>query len=96
MRICLVASLAVVLLVVGALLPLVMPWRCPVNRAASEQIEEGMSQAEVYAILGGPPGDYRTRPPRPFVGPVSVDRRLCGRGMKGLSSFAMMQTLRAR
>jgi hypothetical protein len=61
MRKWLVGCVAVVLVLVGALLPLAMPRRCPVTRAASEQIEKGMTQAEVHAILGGPPGDYRTR-----------------------------------
>src|SRR5262249_59789044 len=60
-----VAFLALALLLFGTSLPLVVPRHCPVNRAACERIKEGMTQAEVYAILGGPPGDYRTRPPRP-------------------------------
>jgi hypothetical protein len=57
-----VAFLALALLLVGTLLPLVVPRRCPVNRAAFERMEVGMTQAEVLAILGGPPGDYLTRP----------------------------------
>jgi hypothetical protein len=32
------------------------------TRAAYDRIEVGMSQAEVEAILGGPPGDFRTGP----------------------------------
>jgi hypothetical protein len=54
-------SLAAALLLLGALPPLAMPWRCPVNRAAYDRIEVGMTPAQVQAILGGPPGDYRTR-----------------------------------
>jgi hypothetical protein len=57
-----VAILALALLLVGTLLPLVVPRHCPVNRAAFERVKEGMTQAEVEEILGGPPGDYRTRP----------------------------------
>jgi hypothetical protein len=58
------ALLAVTLLLIGAVLPLVLPRHCPVTRAAFERIEKGKTQEEVYAILGGPPGDYRTRPRR--------------------------------
>jgi hypothetical protein len=63
MRKALIGLLAAALVLFGALLPLVLPRHCPVNRAACERIEKGMTQAEVYAILGGPPGDYRTTPP---------------------------------
>jgi hypothetical protein len=65
MRKLLIGLLASALLLFGAVLPLVLPWHCPVNRAACERIEEGMTQEEVYAILGGPPGNYRTQPPAP-------------------------------
>jgi hypothetical protein len=54
--------LAVVLVLGGALFALLRPWPCPVNRAACERVEQGMSRAEVEKILGGPAGDYRTRP----------------------------------
>jgi hypothetical protein len=57
----LLALLAILLVLFGVLLPLVMPRSCRINRAAAERIKEGMTQAEVHAILG-PPGDYRTRP----------------------------------
>jgi hypothetical protein len=62
MRKWVVVFLAVALLLVGVLQPLVMPRHCPVNRVAFERIEVGMTEAEVHALLGGPPGDYRTRP----------------------------------
>jgi len=32
-------------------------------RATFEQVREGMTYAEVCAMVGGPTGDYRTRPP---------------------------------
>jgi hypothetical protein len=39
-------------------------WLAPaphrINRAGFEQIREGLTQAEVEAILGVPPGDYST------------------------------------
>ncbi len=60
MRKYLLAGLAVALLLGGVLFALLRPWHCPVNRAAFERIEEGMTKAEVEKILGGPPGDYRT------------------------------------
>ena len=45
-------------------------WRAvrphPVNRANSERIREGMTCAEVEAILRGPPGDYTTSDCVPF------------------------------
>jgi hypothetical protein len=65
MRKFLVGFLAVSLVLVGAFVALVGPRHCPVNRAACERIKEGMTQAEVEAILGGPSGDYRTRPYAP-------------------------------
>jgi len=65
MRKWVVAVFAFALLLLGALMPLVMPRRCPVNRAAFGRIEAGMTQAEVHATLGIPPGDYRTRPHAP-------------------------------
>jgi hypothetical protein len=62
MRKLLIGVLAVGLVLAGALFALVMPRHCPVNRAACGRIKEGMTRAEVEKILGGPPGDYRTRP----------------------------------
>jgi hypothetical protein len=32
-----------------------------IDQEHCDRIEDGMSQAEVEAILGGPPGDFRTR-----------------------------------
>ena len=66
------AALAFALALLGASLPLALPWRCPVTRAASERIKEGMTLAQVEEILGGPPGDYRTRPPAPRGGILGV------------------------
>jgi hypothetical protein len=60
-----VAFLALALLLVGTVLPLVMPWHCRVNRATFERLKVGMTRAQVEAILGGPPGDYQTRPSVP-------------------------------
>jgi hypothetical protein len=65
MRTELVGLLAIALVLCGAFLALVGPRHCPVNRAAFERIKHRMTQAEVHAILGGPPGDYRARPPAP-------------------------------
>jgi hypothetical protein len=62
MRKLLIALLAVALVLCGASLALVAPRHCSVNRAACDRIKEGMTRAEVEQILGGPPGDYRTRP----------------------------------
>jgi hypothetical protein len=62
MRKTLVAGVAVVLVLAGGLIALLGPRHCPVNRAAFERIEKGMTRAEVRAIMGVPPGDYRTRP----------------------------------
>jgi hypothetical protein len=58
----LLGLLAVALVLLGAMLPLVLPRHCPVNRAACERIKVGMTRTEVEAILVGPPGDYRTLP----------------------------------
>jgi hypothetical protein len=57
-----IGLLAVVLVLFGALFALLRPWHCPVNGAAAARIEKSMKQAEVQEILGGPPGDYTTRP----------------------------------
>jgi hypothetical protein len=62
MRKPLLAGLAVLLVLVGILVPLVMPRPSRVTRANYERIEMGMTQAQVEEILGGPPGDYSTVP----------------------------------
>jgi hypothetical protein len=59
------AALAIALLLVGVIFPLLFPRPSKVTRAAYERIEKGMSREEVEAILGGPPGDYTTRPTLP-------------------------------
>jgi hypothetical protein len=65
MRMTLIACVSVVLVIAGGLVALLGPRHCPVNREAFERIESGMTQGEVHAILGLPPGDYRTRPHGP-------------------------------
>jgi hypothetical protein len=62
MRMLRIGLLAIGLVLFGALVALLRPWRCPVNGAAAGQIDKGMTQAEVEEVLGGPPGDYTTRP----------------------------------
>jgi hypothetical protein len=62
MRKYLLAGLAVALLLGGALFALLRPWHCPVTHSTFAWIKEDMTRAEVETILGGPPGDYRTRP----------------------------------
>jgi hypothetical protein len=61
-RLGILTGAGLVLVLGGALLPIVLPRPSPVTRAAFERIERGMTRAEVEDILGGPPGDYRTRP----------------------------------
>jgi hypothetical protein len=68
----LVGLLAGGLVLAGILVSLAMPRHCPVNPAAYERIEKGMTKAEVEAILGGPPGDYRTRPGRETYLPLPI------------------------
>src|SRR5947209_2486329 len=63
MRKLLIGVLAGALVMAGVLVALVGPWPCRVTQRNCDRIREGMTQAEVHAILGGPPGDYRTRPP---------------------------------
>jgi hypothetical protein len=74
MRKLLIGLLAVGLVLFGAVFALLRPRPCPVNRAAYERIEEGMTLADVEAILGGPPGDYQTRPSvhYPHIGALEV------------------------
>jgi hypothetical protein len=67
MRKWVVAILALALLLLGTMLPLVVPRHCPFNRAACERIKEGMTRAQVEEILTVPAGDYRTGPVEPYV-----------------------------
>jgi hypothetical protein len=62
MRKLFLALVAVALLLFGAAFPLLFPRPSPVTKAAYDRIENGMTLAEVEAILGGPAGDHRTRP----------------------------------
>jgi hypothetical protein len=52
--------------VVAAVVVMLWPRPTQVTRASCDRIRVGMSRTEVEAILGGPPGDYRTGP---TVGP---------------------------
>ena len=61
-------ALAIPLLLAGALLPVLVPRSSPVTQAAYKRIDLGMTEAEVEAVLGGPPGSYQTRPVRIFIG----------------------------
>ena len=56
----LLVALAVGVVVAAAAVVL---WPRPdrITQENCDRIEKGMSQAEVEAILGGPPGDYTTR-----------------------------------
>src|SRR5437762_1471467 len=62
MRKYLVGALVITLVLFGASLALLLPGRCPVNRAAFMRIEAGMTRARVEKILGGPAGFHQTRP----------------------------------
>lgn len=62
LRLAALATVAVFLLLAGALVPVAFPRPSPVTLTTVERVKGGMTQAEVEAILGGPPGDYRTRP----------------------------------
>jgi hypothetical protein len=58
----LLVVLVVLLVLLGTMLLLIFPQESRVTKAAFDRIEEGMTLAEVEAVLGGPEGDYRTRP----------------------------------
>ena len=60
-----VALVAAALVLFGALVPLLCPRPSKVTKAAFDRIEVGTSREEAEAILGGPPGDYTTRPSGP-------------------------------
>src|SRR4051812_38837246 len=72
-RLGILAAVALLLLLAGALVPVAFPRPSPVSKAACARIEEGMSLAEVEAILGGPPGDYATRPILPWPSALPDD-----------------------
>lgn len=55
-----IAFLAGTLMLAGVLLAMCLPTRCPVTRAAFARVKDGMTRAQVEAVLGGPPGNYRT------------------------------------
>jgi hypothetical protein len=57
--------LAIILVLVGTLLPVLFPGPSQVTKENAERIKKGMSRAEVEEILGGPAGDYRTVPTKP-------------------------------
>jgi hypothetical protein len=61
----LLAVPAVCLLLLSVLGTLTSPRPCPVTKAAYDRIQTGRSLAQVEEVLGGPPGDYRTRPTYP-------------------------------
>src|SRR5947209_5208858 len=53
---------AALLFVAGCVIVLCLPRpECPVHSASAARVIPGMTRAEVEAILGGPPGDYRVR-----------------------------------
>src|SRR4051812_7345237 len=60
-------ALGVVLLMAGALVPILFPRPCPVTREAFKGVQHGMSKVQVEAIMRGPPGDYRTGPGIPIL-----------------------------
>jgi hypothetical protein len=62
-----VASLAVlIILVVAAITAVGVIWWLPplprVHRASYEQLQKGMTEEEVEAVMGSPAGDYTTGP----------------------------------
>jgi hypothetical protein len=56
-----VLSVLVVVVMQVALLLTLLSRYCPVTHESYGRIEAGMKMKTVFAILGGPPGDYRTR-----------------------------------
>ncbi len=65
------------LLVVVGMIWMMFP-SAGVHRGAFNRIREGMFKSEVHAILGGPPGDYRTNPEEPRTQYVSFLRPIGG------------------
>jgi hypothetical protein len=60
----LIACVAVVLVLVGGLVALLrpMPPFRPVSRENVERVVSGMTRTKAYAVIGVPPGDYRSGP----------------------------------
>jgi hypothetical protein len=59
--ICVPAALAVAAIIVAVVLYITGPCRPMASKADCDRIEIGMTRAQVERVLGGPPGDYRTR-----------------------------------
>ena len=53
-----------------------------VTRVNFERIQDGMTEAEVNTLLGGPPGEYRSEPGFFLVGPGHIPRSERSRGGK--------------
>ena len=56
------------------------PKAASITFANYERIQEGMTEADVNALLGVPPGDYRSRPGFHLVGPGHIPRDERARG----------------
>jgi hypothetical protein len=62
------AGVAIFLVLLGTLVGVALvppPRPCLVTKAAYGRVATGRGRAQVEQILGGPPGDYRTRPTYP-------------------------------
>jgi hypothetical protein len=59
--ICLPVVLAVAIIITAVVFFITSPRRPMASQADCDRIEIGMTRAEVEHVLGGPPGDYRTR-----------------------------------
>jgi hypothetical protein len=69
-------------LVAFALWPVRPPAPDRITQENFDRIQEGMTCAEVEALLGGPPGDYRsveTESIGRFIGPEDIDPGECAR-----------------
>ena len=75
MRKLLIGMVAVAVVEAIGLWALLRPWPSAVPHLAHEQIERGMTPAEVHLVLGCPPGDYSTRPIETDFFCCVVDRR---------------------
>jgi SmpA / OmlA family len=72
----LLVPLAIVLVLVGVLLPVLFPRPSKVTRENCERIQVGMTRVQVEEILGGPAGDYRS-------GPTNMDTVILAGGIYG-------------